>query len=128
VAKVVACGGVTAPTTVPTTTVAPTTVTSTPTGTTVAPDTTTTTEPGYPKEALDYFVEVVFGSEFGDDDARIHKWEDDVRIGVLGEPNQTDLANLNAVISDLNELIDTIEVGIVDSGPNVEIHFVPESR
>lgn len=104
----------------------------------VAPSTTGTTAPittsstalaeAFSQEALDYFVEIAFGAEFGDADSVIRKWEDDIRIGVFGEPGEADLEGLATVIADLNFLIGTISIDIVDTDHNVEIHLVPEAR
>ncbi|MGJ3246378.1 MAG: DUF2927 domain-containing protein [Elainellaceae cyanobacterium] len=78
---------------------------------------------------IDYFLEVALGTEFGGGSQRIRKWEDDVRIRVNGSPTADDRNTLNAVVSELNDLIDgTVDLQIVDSNPNVEIYFVPESE
>ena len=133
-------GGAIVPTT-PTTTAATTAVTTTavaPTRTvapmtTVAPSTTaapttTTIAVAYSQAALDYFVEIAFGPEFGGGPRQIRKWARDVEIEVHGDPNAEDLATLDDVIADLNEIIGTIEVRIVEAGGNVDLHFAPEAQ
>jgi len=104
----------------------PTTTTSAPT-TTVA-DSTTTLAVAYPQAALDYFVEVAFGPEFGGGPREIRKWNQDVRIVVHGNPNDEDLATLDDVIADLNAIIGTIEVSIVPGDGNVDLYFAPEEQ
>ncbi|MGJ3250214.1 MAG: DUF2927 domain-containing protein [Elainellaceae cyanobacterium] len=80
-------------------------------------------------EEIDYFLEVALGTEFGGGSQRIRKWEDDVRIRVNGSPTAEDRNTLNSVVSELNDLIDgTVDLQIVDSNPNVEMYFVPESE
>ena len=123
------CGGAGSSTTTtpPTTaTIAPTTSTITTTTTVVT--TTTVAPPVYSEEALDYFAEVTFGPEFGGGSQAIRKWTQDMRIAVYGTPNEDDLATLAEVIADLNEIIGTIELEIVESGENVELHFAPEEE
>ena len=118
-----------------TTTIVRTTSTSSTTTASVArttSTTTTTTAPttstGYSEEELDFFGEVAFGAEYGSDTGRVTKWTHDVHIAVHGEPTAEDLATLEAVVSDLGAIIDTIEIEIVDSGQDVDLHFAPESE
>jgi len=104
----------------------PTDVVATPTSTptqeaTPAPQT-------FSSAAVNYFVEIAFGSEYGDNSSVIHKWTSDVRIAVHGNPNADDLAALGDVIWDLNELIDTIDISVVTSGQNVDLYFAPETE
>jgi hypothetical protein len=88
-----------------------------------------TPEPqAYPWEAVDYFVEIAFGCEFGNCTQEVTRWTDDVKIAVHGDPNQADLATLCDVVADLNELIGTVEISVVGSGQNVDLYFVPEDR
>ena len=111
------------------TTAAPTTIATT--STTPAPttsSTSTTLAVTYPPAAFDYFVEIAFGPEFGGGRQEIRKWTEDVEIVVHGEPNAEDLATLDDVIADLNEFIETIEISIVASGGNVDLHFAPEAQ
>ena len=109
-----------------------TTTTTTVTTTTAAVTTvalTTTLRPRvYPPAALDYFVEVAFGPEFGSGVREIRKWTQDVKIAVHGDPGPEDLAVLDDVIADLNQIIGTIEIEIVETGQNVDLHFAPEAR
>lgn len=90
--------------------------------------TTTSASRAYSEEALSYFAEVALGSEFGSDFQVIRKWTADVRITVQGTPTDTDMATLSDVVADLNDIIDPIEIEIVDSTGNVDLHFGPESE
>jgi len=140
IAALAACGGggailSSSTTSAPTTTLAPTTMavstttaaSSTTAATTTAPPTPSTTlAVAYPQAALDYFVEIAFGPEFGGGPRAIRKWVHDVEIVVHGEPNAEDLATLDDVVADLNAIIETIEVRIVPSGGNVDLYFAPE--
>ncbi|HSM02961.1 MAG TPA: DUF2927 domain-containing protein [Acidimicrobiia bacterium] len=110
----------------PTSTVSPTTATV-PTTTTL-PTSTSTLAETYSQAALDYFVEVAFGAEFGGGSREIRRWNQDVRIVVHGDPNDEDLATLHAVIADLNEIIGTIQVSIVEQDGNVDLHFAPRDQ
>ena len=119
-------------TTVPTTTSTSAATTSTSaatTITTVAPTTTTTSTTlpggGYDQAALDYFRVIAGSSEFGGSEGVLHRWTGDLRIGIFGHPTPADRSALAAVVDDLNEIIDTVEVAVVASDPNVEMHFVP---
>lgn len=129
---VIACGGdgggILSTTTSSTTTSAPTTTVG-PTTTTIAPSTTTSTTVlvSYPQAAVDYFVEIAFGPEFGGGPREIRKWTSDVEIEVHGEPNADDLITLYDVVADLNAIITTIEIRVVDGDGNVDVHFAPVS-
>lgn len=136
VAVLAACGdggGLRVTSTAPTPTVATTTTTRAPTITTL---TTTTTVPAststlaviYPQAALDYFVEIAFGPEFGGGPQEIRKWTQDVRIVVHGDPNDEDRATLEDVIADLNQIIGTIDVSLVEEDGNVDLHFAPQGQ
>jgi hypothetical protein len=112
------------------TTAAPATIATTTSTTpaTTTSSTSTTLAVTYPEAALDYFIEVAFGPEFGGGPREIRKWTQDVEIVIHGDPNAEDLATLDDVIADLNEIIGTIEVSIVPSGGNVDLHFAPEAE
>lgn len=81
-------------------------------------------------EAVDYFLEIAMGSEWGSSGSVVRKWTGPVRIGVQGNPTREDEQTLNAVISELNDLIedDRVTISRDDRNPNVLIRFVPESQ
>ena len=74
-----------------------------------------------------YFLEISLGSEFGNRQARIKKWRQDIHIQVKGQPTQTDLQTLRQVIEELDGLISP-EIKITDNDANVDIHFIPERQ
>ena len=57
----------------------------------------------------------------------MHKWVDDLRIAVYGDPTARDRTALANVIDDLNALVGPLELTLVEDNPNVEIHFAPEA-
>ncbi len=87
-------------------------------------------EPGdYTQEQIRYFMEIAMGAEYSNvkSGAKIRKWQEDLRIQVLGTPTKTDLETLKTVINDINELTaGTIQLQLVTQNPNVTIHFAPE--
>jgi hypothetical protein len=78
-------------------------------------------------EAVDYLSEIGFGSEYGTSSPVLHRWQQDLRIQVHGQPTETDMATLLQVTEELDSLIPhlTLEISSVD--PNVDVYFVPES-
>ncbi len=113
-----------------TSTFAPTTSLTTTTTlppTTSSTSTTSTTLPArlYGRPALEYFQEIAGEAEFGGSGGTLHRWLEDLRIAVYGSPTDRDRRALDAVVSDLNEIIDTVKLTQVQADPNVEIHFVP---
>jgi Protein of unknown function (DUF2927)/Bacterial SH3 domain len=82
------------------------------------------------QEQINYFLEVALGSEFRNDhNPTIHKWNGEVRIQYFGNPTVEDLATLDSVIREVNELAQgNIQLKIVGSNPNLTIYFVPESE
>jgi hypothetical protein len=104
-----------------------TTVGTTSTTVTTTTTTSSTTVPadGYDQAALDYFREIAGAAEFGENGGVLHRWKEDPRIAVYGDPTARDRRELDRVVGDLNELISTVEVSVVQSDPNMEIYFVP---
>lgn len=87
----------------------------------------------YTNEQLDYLLEVAIGTEFGDASNSIKKWIENVYIKVYGSTTLEDMQTLQKVVSELNELIDPIEITIVsdtqtDQKSNIDIYFVPEKE
>lgn len=105
------------------------TTTTTATVTTLRSVATTTTLLGTSDPAaLAYFAEIAGDSEYGGSGSSIHKWRTDIRIAVHGGPTGADLAALDAVITDIDAIVDTIDFEIVQSGGNVDLHFTPTSE
>jgi hypothetical protein len=82
----------------------------------------------YSQSEIDYFLEIALGSEFGSANSVVKKWQEDIRIGVHGSPTAEDMRTLNAVVNELNDLIDGISLEITDRNSNIDIHFAPESQ
>lgn len=80
----------------------------------------------YTPEKGDYFKEIVFGSEYGSQATRIVKFPSDIGVAVLGEPNLKDLENLDRVVNDLNDLMQSSKLYFVDESEDadVKIYFV----
>ena len=79
----------------------------------------------YTASEIDYFVEVTLGTEFGSNSAQLRRWTSDVRVSVSGAPTAEDLETVDAVVSDLNDLIDPVSVIVTDERPNVTLRFLP---
>lgn len=62
-----------------------------------------------------YFKEVALGSEFGTSSQSIRKWNTDIRVFMKGDELDYMEAELEQIISELNELIDPINISMVDS-------------
>jgi hypothetical protein len=118
-------GGVTVPAT--STSAAPSPATPSPTASSTTPSVTTAPPHGFSQEAIGYFVEIAFGAEYGGT-PEIVKWTTNVRIAVHGDPTDSDTLALKDVVSDLNALIDPIEISIVTTGQNVDLYFYPEEQ
>ena len=74
-----------------------------------------------------YFLDISLGSEFGNRQARIKKWRQDIRIQVKGQPTQADSQTLKQVINELNDLI-TPDIKQANSDINMDIYFIPEHK
>jgi hypothetical protein len=79
--------------------------------------------PSWTPDAIDYFVEVALSSEYGSNNT-ILKWQDELRIQVLGTPTEQDLQTLKTVTQELTQLTG-LSIAMVDQSPNIEIHFAP---
>ncbi len=95
-----------------------------------ANSTSTFNSAGALQEQISYFLEIALGSEFrSETKPMIHKWSGDIRIQYFGNPTSEDLATLQSVIRELNELTQgSINLQLVSSNPNLTMYFVPESQ
>lgn len=82
----------------------------------------------YTPQEINYFLDIALGTEYSESSNIIKKWEGDLRIKVIGSPTSQDMDTLRTVISEINNLTSGINLKIVDSKPNVKIHFVPVSE
>ncbi len=77
------------------------------------------------QQALDYFAEIAFGSEYGIADKRIRKWTSPIRAAVHGNPTDEDMAAIRCVLEGLNAVEGFPGITLADKGQNMDISFVP---
>jgi hypothetical protein len=83
---------------------------------------------GFSSSELDYFEEIALGVEYGHARGRVLKWNDVLRIKVHGSPTAADRGALAQVLRDLNGLIGSERLSLVDRDANVELWFAPASH
>ena len=81
----------------------------------------------YSPEAIDYFLDIALGAEYGNLSEEIRKWDDDIRIRVSGDPTDEDMQALRQVVKEINELQQSVDVSLDRFGANIIVYFVPES-
>ncbi len=80
-------------------------------------------------DEINYFMEIVLGSEYGMGDFTIKKWRTDIRVEVSGHPTLQDLSALKQVITDLNEVVQPeIHIALTRGHGNVKLMFIPHSE
>jgi hypothetical protein len=67
----------------------------------------------YSKEAIEYFLEVALGSEYGSSDKVIAKWQGEVRLFLAGEEILPVKQEMEKVVKELNQLMKTVKIRIV---------------
>jgi len=85
----------------------------------------------YTQAEIDYFLEIAMGPEFpkSSSESKIRKWQGDINIQYSGAPTSADLATLNSIISEVNDLTNGgIHLQLVNHNPNITIHFAPLSQ
>jgi len=70
----------------------------------------TAKKPKYSQEAINYFLEVALGSEYGNSDKVIVKWHSEIRLYVAGEPTPGLKQEIDKIVKELNGLIKTIQI------------------
>lgn len=72
-----------------------------------------------------YYEEITSGSELGDFSKTKFKFYKDVKIYVYGEKNDTLISELNNIVAELNDLIETVNVEIINDSTkaNLRIYF-----
>lgn len=78
--------------------------------------------------AIDYFLAIALGSEFGSSQLTVKKWVDPVRIQVHGTPTTADRAALRAVLDDLRAIAPALDIRLTHQGGNLDLYFVPPSQ
>lgn len=80
-------------------------------------------------QQIDYFLEIAIGSEFGQSNSVVRKWQGEIRIQVLGNPTPEDIKTLLNVINEVNFLAEgSIYLRFDEYNPNLKIYFVPEQQ
>lgn len=79
----------------------------------------------YGPEAIEYFDQVAFGTEAGNAVPRLRRWAVAPRVLVYGSPTPRDLATVDEVLAELNDLVPALGMTRVTDGPNLELHFIP---
>jgi len=67
------------------------------------------------QEAQEYFNEVCLGSEYGASSTKAYRWKKDVKIYVHGDVRDYLRQELNDVVSELNSIINTINLKVVSN-------------
>ncbi len=69
----------------------------------------------FSSEAKEYFNKVAYGNEFDGGNSSLKKWNQDINIYVVGDKRDYLMSELNDIVSELNGLIFTININIVDN-------------
>jgi len=78
----------------------------------------------FSQEELDYFAEIAFGSELNRND-KLDKWETrSITYGIMEPLSQFDSVNFYKTVSELNQLIQSIEISIDHENPDIEFWMV----
>ncbi len=83
--------------------------------------------PDQEERALAYLSEIGFGAEYDSVDEGLHKWTQEIRIKIHGEPTDADLETLEQVVTELNNLLSGIGLILTEEAANVDLYFSPES-
>lgn len=68
----------------------------------------------YDNETNEYFNEIVYGSEFDEEDRTVpYKWKKDMNIYIDGQKNDYLIFEIKKVINELNKIINSINIKIV---------------
>ena len=82
--------------------------------------------PDQEDRAMGYLSEIGFGAEYGSVDQVLHKWAQEIRIKIHGEPTGADLETLEQVVTELNDLLSGIVLKLTEEDANVDLYFSPE--
>lgn len=83
--------------------------------------------PDQEERALAYLSEIGFGAEYDSVDEVLHRWGQEIRIKIHGEPTDADLKTLERVVTELNNLLSGIGLTLTEEAANVDLYFSPES-
>lgn len=78
----------------------------------------------YTQEQLDYFYEIAFGLEYGNQSSVVHKWDkEEIKVSILGSPDKNHIKELKRVINELTDLT-SIEFKFVDKCADIKVYFI----
>ena len=85
---------------------------------------------GYVADEIDYFLDIAFGSEFGEATPLLRRWPSGSGplIRMNGTPSTADREVLDSVIAEIDRLAPGLDIELVADFPTVEMHFVPQSE
>ncbi|MGJ3245380.1 MAG: DUF2927 domain-containing protein [Elainellaceae cyanobacterium] len=86
-----------------------------------------THDDGVHNEAIAYFLDIALGTEYGNADPVIRKWQGNINIQVNGSPTLEDEQTLQAVVAELQQLTG-LTITLNSADPNMTLYFVPESE
>ena len=75
-----------------------------------------------------YYKKVAFGNEFTNDTSGERKWENDVKIFVLGKKDPELMIELTKIVKELNDLIIPINIQVVDNKDNANVLVIFGSK
>ena len=93
--------------------------TAPPSVTTAAEDAVSPVDP----RVLEHFLATAFDAEAPS--VTLHKWADNVRMGVTGSPSFDDRAEVEDLARDLRPHLGRVDVTLVETEPNLEFRFLP---
>lgn len=83
----------------------------------------------YTEEELDYFREIAFYSEFTGEKLTVRKWVGRyVTVGYHGSPSNSDISTLKEVIGEINSIVPSLQLILVDKEPKIEVYFIPKDK
>ena len=75
-------------------------------------------------EAKEYFKKVAYGNEFNGGSSSLKKWDQDINIYVVGNKRDYLMSELNDIVIELNGLISTININIVDNESDANFFII----
>jgi hypothetical protein len=84
----------------------------------------------YKEDVMNFYMQLAFGRTNDFSNAYpIVKWVTNIKVRVFGYPTQTDIAEVERIIAELNELQDEILISLTDQQDfNTQIHFIPQIK
>ena len=75
-------------------------------------------------EAISYFLDIAYGSEYGEPGDRLRVWDREVRVRVQGAPTPADSAEVDRVIADINRVVGRRLMSRTVASGNLDVLFV----